>query len=205
MTVRVCILDYGSGNVKSVYNLVSLIAENVIISNSVAVIQAATHIILPGVGAFEAAMSKIRNSLPLRMIEHEVFNSHKPFMGICVGLQVLADTGMEFGEHSGLGWIPGEVQRLNTTGLPLPHIGWNDIHIQHASPLFLDVRDHQDLYFAHSYIFKPVFEENILATTWYGEEFACVLGKDNLFGVQFHPEKSQKAGRLLIQNFLNIR
>ncbi|MFH1148452.1 MAG: imidazole glycerol phosphate synthase subunit HisH [Pseudomonadota bacterium] len=202
MATRVCILDYGSGNVKSVYNLVTTLAEHVEISNEPRAIQEATHLILPGVGAFGASMIKIKNRLPLGIIETDVRNG-KPFLGICVGLQVLAEKGYEFGEHPGLGWIPGIVDRIDSHGLPLPHIGWNDIMIKGNSPL-LQGLNKQDFYFVHSFVFRARSDDSVMATACYGEEFACVLNKGNVYGVQFHPEKSQKAGRVLVQNFLRL-
>ncbi|MCI0577812.1 MAG: imidazole glycerol phosphate synthase subunit HisH [Chloroflexi bacterium] len=201
---KVCILDYGSGNVRSVYNLLSSLTDEVMISNDVQRIREATHLILPGVGAFGASMVKIRKRLPLDVLEEEVFNGHKPFLGICVGLQMLAEKGYEFGEHEGLGWLPGTVNKLEPQGLPLPHIGWNDIHIACSSPLLNHLEGNADFYFVHSYVFRPARAENVLATTHYGEAFASVLGNGNIYGVQFHPEKSQKAGKLLIQNFLSL-
>jgi glutamine amidotransferase len=205
MTVKVCILDYGSGNVKSVFNLLSSITDDVKISNDISIIEKATHLILPGVGAFGASMSKIKKKLPLDIIENEVFRSKKPFLGICVGMQVLAEKGFEFGEYDGLGWLSGNVIKIDSKDKPLPHIGWNDIQIKHPSPLLHNFDNNQDFYFAHSYAFKTLSDENILATTNYGEEFISAANKENIFGVQFHPEKSQKAGKMLMLNFLSLR
>ena len=150
----VCILDYGSGNVKSVFNLFSSIAEHVVISNDPKEIQQATHIVLPGVGAFSAAMRKIRERLPLDLLKKVVVNEKKPFLGICVGMQVLATRGMEFGECPGLGWIEGSVEIINAKQLPLPHIGWNNISGKQDSPLLVGLGDEPDFYFVHSYAYR---------------------------------------------------
>jgi glutamine amidotransferase len=202
--VKVCILDYSSGNVGSVLNLFKALLKNVTVSSDEAVIRESTHLVLPGVGAFGACMNRIHESLPLTTIEEEVFGKKKPFLGICVGLQVLADTGFEFGEHKGLGWIPGSVRKLEAGDLPLPHIGWNDIHMVRPCPLLEHFQDKQDFYFVHSYVFAPTKEKHIVATTTYGENFPSILNHDNIYGVQFHPEKSQKAGMLLIRNYLQM-
>jgi imidazole glycerol-phosphate synthase subunit HisH len=199
---RVCILDYGSGNVGSVFNLVSMLAKDVRVSNAVNVLRDASHLILPGVGAYGAALEKIRNRIPLEALEEEVLRKRKPFLGICVGMQVLGDKGYEFGEHAGFGWIPGEVRLLKSGSHPLPHIGWNDILPKADHPLFSGCDSNRDFYFVHSYVFHPRHNESVLATTEYGETFVSAIHQENVLGVQFHPEKSQKAGRRLIRNFL---
>jgi imidazole glycerol-phosphate synthase subunit HisH len=196
-------LDYRSGNVKSVYNLVSYLGYDVIVSNEKAVIESATHIILPGVGSFGAAMEKITTQIPLKVLEYEVFNNKKLFLGICVGMQVLVEKGYEHGEHHGLGWIPGTVEKLPVENLPLPHIGWNDIIIKKDSDLFTDLDDIKDFYFVHSYAIKTD-DCYIFTETNYENNFCSSIKKENIYGVQFHPEKSQKAGQKLIQNFLTI-
>ena len=204
---RVCILDYGSGNVKSVYNLIASLAPHVTISNEVAGIEAATHIILPGVGAFAASMRRINDKLPLDVLRQQVLVQKKPFLGICVGMQVLMETGLEFGETPGLGWLPGRVEKLESGGMPLPHIGWNNISVDKSKPLIpllagLDADP--DFYFVHSFICRPQDPALVQATTDYGQQFCSVIARDNIFGVQFHPEKSQRAGIRLAKNFLAL-
>jgi glutamine amidotransferase len=201
---RVCILDYGSGNVKSVYNLFTSLSEQVKISNTPADIEDATHVVLPGVGAFAASMRRIQERLPLDVLERVVRQQGKPFLGICVGMQVLADTGHEFVEAAGLGWIPGRVDKLDTRGQPLPHIGWNDVTIRRPSPLLAGLENAPDFYYVHSFVFRPHNEDAVLATTGYGEQFCCALNHENIYGVQFHPEKSQRAGVKLAKNFLAL-
>jgi len=203
-SVRVCILDYGSGNVRSVYNIVSYLRYAVEVSNSAESIRAATHIILPGVGAFGAAMEKIRSFIPLDVVDEVVREQKKPFLGICVGMQVLADKGYEHGEHAGLGWIPGEVKRLQTNGLALPHIGWNDISFDPAEPLFKKFAAIRDFYFVHSFAFDACDRSLVIAEAEYGQLFTAAVRSDNIYGVQFHPEKSQKAGQLLLKNFFDL-
>ena len=202
MAARVCILDYGSGNVRSVFNLVSQLAKDVQISNAPEVLRSATHLILPGVGAFGAAMEKIRSQIQVDVLEEEVIHKGKPFLGICVGMQVLANRGFEFGEHVGLGWISGTVSRLACGSLPLPHIGWNDVVPRIEHPLFTGSETNRDFYFVHSFAFQPQEDTAVLATTDYGEIFTSAIQQDNIVGVQFHPEKSQKTGRRLIRNFI---
>lgn len=200
----VCILDYGSGNVKSVLNLFSSLAKHVVVSNDPAEIQQATHIVLPGVGAFGAAMRKINEKLPLEVLEKVVLGGKKPFLGICVGMQVLAVRGMEFGECQGLGWIGGVVEKIDSKHLPLPHVGWNNISAKRPSPLLTGLGDDPDFYFVHSYAFCTESEQDTLATTHYGKEFCSVVQRENIHGVQFHPEKSQRTGIKLAKNFLSL-
>jgi imidazole glycerol-phosphate synthase subunit HisH len=200
---RVCILDYGSGNVRSVFNLLCTISPQVDISNDPEAIRSATHLILPGVGAFGAAMKRIRAQIPLDVVEDEVLRQRKPFLGICVGFQVLADKGHEFGEHDGLGWLGGSVDRLESGDLPVPHVGWNSVEVDGESSGLLDgIQAGEDFYFVHSFVFRPSRQSDVVSTTDYGETFASAASRDNIHGVQFHPEKSQRAGRRLIENFL---
>ena len=200
----VCILDYGSGNVRSVFNLFSAITDRVKVSNEPSAIRDASHLVLPGVGAFGAAVRKIMDRIPVDLVQEQTV-SGKPFLGICVGMQVLADIGTEFGEHRGLGWIPGQVTRLNSGDLTLSHVGWNDIQPVRSDPLLAGLEDAADFYYVHSFVFRPASEEHVLATTRFGESFAAAVRKDQLFGVQFHPEKSQHAGLRLVRNFLGVR
>ncbi|MDP2669390.1 MAG: imidazole glycerol phosphate synthase subunit HisH [bacterium] len=201
---KICILDYGSGNVRSVFNILIALGVSPVVSNKTEDIKDSSHIILPGVGAFGASMEKIKKAIPLNALENEVLKNQKPFLGICVGMQVLADRGFEFGEHTGLGWISGTVEKLDAGAYPLPHIGWNGINIINDTPLLKGFNSNQDFYFVHSYVFKEKNHANVIAKTEYGENFNSVISKDNIFGVQFHPEKSQKAGKILLQNFIDL-
>ncbi len=199
---RVCILDYGTGNVGSVFNALEPLAASVKISNAPADIADATHVVLPGVGAFAAAMTRIKERFDLDRLDRDVRRAGKPFLGICVGLQVLAERGHEFGVAGGLGWLKGEVRRIECGDLPLPHVGWNSIEGATAHPLMRRFYTTPDFYFLHSYCWSGAEPADVVARCGYGEEFPCVLARDNVMGVQFHPEKSQKAGRVLLENFL---
>jgi len=203
MGPSVCILDYGSGNVKSVANLFGFLKVEHIISNTESSIHEATHLVLPGVGAFGAAITKIRQSIPIEKLTASVLVDRKPFLGICVGMQVLAETGEEFGSHSGLGWIAGRVRRFRDCGYPVPHIGWNEVRRTRARSL-LGEHEAMDFYFVHSYLFDPRDSTDVEAISEYGERFPSIIRRDNIVGVQFHPEKSQKAGMLLLTNFLRL-
>ncbi len=200
----ICILDYGSGNVRSVYNVLEHLGHNAIISNSKEVIRNCSHFILPGVGSFTSAMKNIDSNIPFDQLENEVVNKGKPFLGICVGMQVLANHGYEFNKCEGFGWIPGIVNRLNVTDLPLPHVGWNDITIKKESQIFDNLKEYRDFYFVHSYAFDVENNEHVLASSNYGKEFNSIICKDNIYGFQFHPEKSQRAGQLMLNNFIKI-
>jgi glutamine amidotransferase len=202
---KVCILNYGSGNVKSVYNLFSSIIDNVKISNDIKEIKNASHLILPGVGAFGAAMHNIKKYIPLEALENEVLQKKKPFLGVCVGMQVMASNSLEFGDNLGLNWIPGTVCKLSTASLPLPHIGWNNLSFLKKSEILDGVNEELDFYFVHSFKYELDNKNFLLATTEYGENFPSIINKENLYGVQFHPEKSQIAGKKIAINFLKIK
>jgi len=199
---KVCILDHGSGNTNSVKNIITYLKYDVIVSNQEVDILKCTHLLLPGVGAFGASMDRIKKRIPLKILESEVIKYEKPFLGICVGMHILADVGFEFGKDSGLGWISGKVEKLDSNGLPLPHVGWNDVRVKKESELVTGLNKNNDFYFVNSYAFKADNSENVVAETEYGSWFTSIIQKDNIFGVQFHPEKSQKAGQLLLKNFL---
>jgi glutamine amidotransferase len=201
--IKICILNYGSGNVRSVKNIFTFLGAEPIVSCRADDIRAASHLVLPGVGSFGVSMEKIHSKLPLNILEKEVLDKKKPFLGICVGMQILAERGYEYGEFDGLGWIPGTVRKLDSNGLRLPHIGWNNINTDQKSVLFEDFEKGPDFYFIHSYVFEPEDKAIIIATSDYGEIFCSAIQKENIFGVQFHPEKSQKAGMLLLLNFLD--
>lgn len=203
MEQKVCILDYGSGNVRSVANLLTFLKVAHVVSNEPAELAAATHLILPGVGAFGASMQKICERIDLKLLTQAVFERRAPFLGICVGMQVLAQSGHEFGTHPGLGWIRGRVRRFQQSELPVPHVGWNEVRRVRADSL-LGEHDKLDFYFVHSYVLEADDPGDVEATTTYGETYPSIVRRDNILGVQFHPEKSQKAGMLLLTNFLRL-
>ena len=203
MTSKICILDYGSGNVASVYNMVSRLSSATI-SNNVSDLENANHIILPGVGSFGASIAKIREKIPLDTL-FSVLERGKPFLGICVGMQVLAEFGSEFGKYEGLSLIPGTVDELNSVSEKIPHIGWNNIQIQQNHPLINGITEKDDFYFVHSFALNPSDPKMNIATTNYGVNFTSVIARENIMGVQFHPEKSQTSGLKVLTNFLGIQ
>ncbi|MDB2418976.1 imidazole glycerol phosphate synthase subunit HisH [Amylibacter sp.] len=200
--MKCCILDYGSGNVKSMLNMLESMQYDAIISNKIGEIQRCSHIILPGVGSFGSAMKNIQNNLPLDALYEKVLNENTPILGICVGMQVLASFGEEFGVNVGLGWIPGKVVKLNNQNLPLPHVGWNNVEIKKETELLRGLPVNSDFYFTHSYKFVLDNDAHEVAKTSYEDNFTTIVQKDNIFGVQFHPEKSQRAGQILLSNFM---
>ncbi len=202
-TPKICILDYGSGNVKSVLNAFKRLEVDAVISNEKNVIQNSSHLILPGVGSFGAAITKIRASIPMELVVSEL-KSGKMFLGICVGMQVLAEKGYEDGAHSGLELISGNVNKLKVD-LPLPHVGWNNLSIRRSHEIFSGLPDQPDFYFVHSYAVNVLNDLEILADTEYGVDFHSAVCKENVIGVQFHPEKSQQNGLRLLRNFVGMR
>ncbi len=206
----ITIIDYGSGNLRSAAKAFEHVVQKspgakVIVTNNPADLEKATHIVLPGVGAFgdcAAGLAKIPGMVAA--LEKQVLQNKKPFLGICVGMQLLADIGHEYGEHKGLGWIKGEVRRINPSdkSLPIPHMGWNGLAAQKKLPLLNNIKS--DVYFVHSYQFICANNDNLVATCDYGGQITAVIAKGNIMGVQFHPEKSQTAGLTLIENFLKV-
>ena len=201
--IKICILDYGSGNVGSISNLLKYLKYDSVISNNIEEIKNASHVILPGVGSFGSSMSKINEKIPINILKHEIVQKGKPFLGICVGMQVLTESGFENGNYKGLGWIKGTVRKLEAKNLPLPHIGWNSIRVSVNNLLTKNLEDIDDFYFVHSYHCE-IDNKYIISNTTYGQTFCSMLNYNNIYGVQFHPEKSQKAGLKIIKNFINI-
>lgn len=197
----ICLLDYGAGNLRSVRNAIDYLGYDCVVSDSPADISKASHLIIPGVGAYPAAMNKLRERDLLATI-HDFANSGRPLMGICLGMQILSDIGLEYGQTEGLSLIPGQVERLPEEDLVLPHVGWNSLELHWDHPCFERIKTGLDFYFVHSFCYRTS-PEFALATTEYGVNFASVVAKDNVLGVQFHPEKSQDAGLRLIENFLD--
>ncbi len=199
--INICILDYGSGNVMSVLNAFLSLGYNATISNQNNIIINSSHIVLPGVGSYGSSMEKLKKKLDISIIQKQVHEIKKPFLGICVGMQLLSDFGNEFKNTKGLGWIQGHVDKINTKK-KLPHIGWNKIKILKNSKLLDKINDKMYFYFVHSYRYNCKNEKNIIANTEYDSFFPSIINLKNIFGVQFHPEKSQKAGLLLLKNFI---
>jgi glutamine amidotransferase len=200
----VAIIDYGMCNLDSVSRAVEECGGKAIITDQEREIEKATHIILPGVGAFGEAMRNIKTRMLDEILGEQVFEKQIPFLGVCLGLQLIASVGTEHGQFSGLGWIPGSVERLvpvaNDTRVP--HIGWNEVYFKYDSPLFQGISSGRDFYFVHSYHICPEDRSQIVAYTPYCGEFVSAINRDWIYGVQFHPEKSQKVGFQVLRNFL---
>ena len=202
MKRQILILDYGSGNVKSVFNICKYVEEDTLISNNIEDIKKCSHIILPGVGSYKASMNKIKKNLPLEEIMNQIINKKKPILGICVGMQVFANVGYEFEKCNGLGLIDGSVKKLETNKYPLPNIGWSNIKVERDNILFKRLEEDNSFYFVHSFAFIPKNDDKIIASSFYEKKFVCAIQKENIFGVQFHPEKSQKSGIQLLKILL---
>ncbi len=204
----IAIIDYGMGNVRSVYNTIEYIGEEAIITSDPSEINDASHIILPGVGAFGDAMTNLAKRDLIDVLRQQVFEKGKPFLGICLGLQLLAKFGHEHGFHNGLGWLDAEVIKfkLEGTSLKIPHMGWNDIKLMVDHPLFSGLNEDQTaFYFVHSYHIVCSNEKNVVAVCNYGYDFAAAVYEDNFIATQFHPEKSQENGIQVMENFVNWR
>lgn len=206
---KIGIIDYGVGNLRSVQNAVQYGNKEVSCSliRDPNELKDFSHIILPGVGAFENAIQKVR-AVGFDEALHEVVEAGHLLLGICLGMQLLANRSYEFGEHEGLGLIPGEVKSLKegTASLRVPHIGWNSVEFQSEDhPLFQGLESGSDFYFVHSFYFSCLSEEHVLGVTDYGRNFSSVVGTKNVFGAQFHPEKSQEMGLQVIKNFLDMK
>ncbi|HIO61251.1 MAG TPA: imidazole glycerol phosphate synthase subunit HisH [Deltaproteobacteria bacterium] len=196
------IIDYKVGNLHNLKNALDYSGvENRLVSKADDV-RNADRILLPGVGAFAPAMEQLRESGMLEVLQEKV-EAGTPLLGICVGAQLLMDESEEDGTHAGLGWIPGKVKRFQHN-LKIPQMGWNQVSQQKNNPLFQEVADEMHFYFVHSYHLNPENSEHVLGLSNYGYDFASVVCKDNLWGVQFHPEKSQNAGLQLLKNFCTL-
>lgn len=201
--MSVYMIDYGMGNLLSVKRAFEKCGADVIITQNPAELLQASHIVLPGVGSFRDGMKNLRENYWVEILNQIVRENRVPILGICLGMQLLADKGYEVEETKGLGYIPGKVV-LMQAGVKerIPHVGWNEVHIKNESSILNGIKDKTDFYFVHSYHFDVERQENIVATTPYGGDFVSLVNKDLVFGTQFHPEKSQKAGFQLIKNFL---
>ena len=208
--MNVTIVDYQSGNISSVINSFKEAAKNKInleVTSNLNKIKSSDKIVLPGQGSFKSCVDALKkiNGL-IDELENFAINKKKPLLGICVGLQMFADVGYEETETKGFGWISGKVSKIdNQKGkFKLPHIGWNEIKILKNSKIFKDIKNESHMYFVHSYEFIPEDKSVISATTDYSSEIVCSVKKENLFGTQFHPEKSDKDGLKVIKNFLDL-
>jgi len=210
----VALIDYGSGNLRSAQKALARAAgergtgQDVVVTSDAQIVATAERIVLPGVGAFADCMSGL-SALPgmVQALNDTVIARGTPFLGICVGMQLMSQVGREFGDHTGLGWIEGEVLKLapSDTALKIPQMGWNELNLTRDHPLFAGIPSGSHAYFLHSYAMKPARASDILATTDYGGAVTAAVARDNFAGMQFHPEKSQAVGLTLLGNFLGWR
>lgn len=202
----VAIIDYGMCNLDSVSRAVEECGGYPLVTDQKREIESADRIILPGVGAFPDAMSNIRQRFLDHILREQVLERHIPLLGICLGMQLLASRGLEFTETDGLDLVPGVVDRFDTAheDIRIPHVGWNEVYPTRSSVLFNGIPAGKDFYFVHSYHFRPSDDADILATTPYGAGFVSAVQHDLIFGIQFHPEKSQRMGFALLKNFLSV-
>jgi imidazole glycerol-phosphate synthase subunit HisH len=203
--MRVLIVDYGMGNLGSLRRSLEECGASVSISTNPADVTSSSHLIVPGVGAFPDAMRNLRERGWVPELEAAV-KANVPLLGICLGMQLLAEKGYEGEETTGLGFVPGVVRRLEPASrdVRLPHVGWNEVHQVQEGPLFAGVRDRADFYFVHSYHFVTTRPEDVLTTTDYCGGFVSTVHAGTAFGVQFHPEKSSRAGFQVLRNFLKL-
>lgn len=202
----IAIIDYGLGNLASVLNAFESLGIPAKITQDPEEIRRADKIILPGVGAFEEGINNLKRSGLVEVLNDEILVKKKPFLGICLGMQLICKKSYEGGEFEGLGWIDAEVVKFNfinnkSEKLRIPQIGWNDVKCDLQSPLLKDGRETQTFYFVHSYYLKPQNNRIIIGTCNYGLNFCAILQQENIFGVQFHPEKSQFEGLEILRKF----
>jgi len=199
----IAIIDYGAGNLRSVRNALTYLGAQVITACAPDQLAGAEKIVLPGVGAFGAGIGALRSAGFEAPIKAAV-EVGTPLLGICLGMQFLFESSDERGQHQGLGVLPGRVTRFVSTDLKIPHMGWNCLDVQQANPLLEGVSSGAYAYFVHSYYVEAADPGDVLATTNYGIPFAAVIGRDNVFGIQPHPEKSQSVGLRILKNFVEM-
>jgi len=208
--MNITIVDYSSGNISSVINSFKEVCKNkckINVSSDLKIISSSDKIVLPGQGSFKSCIEALNNIKDLNeILKQFVFDKKKPLLGICVGMQMFADVGFEETETKGLGWISGKVSKINNQNgkFKLPHIGWNEIIITKESNIFKNIENKSHMYFVHSYEFIPKEKNVISSTTDYSTNIVCSVEKENIFGTQFHPEKSDKLGLKFIENFISI-
>lgn len=205
--MRIGIINYGMGNLGSIHNALESLGAEPFIAHEPVQLHSAERIILPGVGAFAVAMKHLEAANWIPAIKHAVQEQQRPLLGICLGMQLLLSSGDEGGPCRGLDLIGGEVKMLELadSSLRIPHVGWNEVDYTSDSPIFGGIPDRSDFYFVHSYAAVPRESKDIIARTEYGANFVVAVRRANVFGVQFHPEKSSTPGRKLLQNFLEYQ
>jgi imidazole glycerol-phosphate synthase subunit HisH len=201
----VTLIDYGVGNIKAFAHIYERLNVPVSIASTSAEIKSATHLVLPGVGAFDWAMTKLNNSGMRDALDYQVLEKGTPVIGVCVGMQMMSK-GSEEGKLGGLGWLDAQVVKFKPRSnqlTPLPHMGWNDVLPKKSNGIFENLKGPR-FYFLHSYIVVPGDDANISAITHYGYSFACAVQRGNVYGTQFHPEKSHQWGISLLRNFVSV-
>lgn len=201
----ITIIDYGAGNLQSIYNAFEALGEKTAIVREPSKLREAKAIVLPGVGAFGDGINNLEKLGFINALNEEIIDNKKPYLGICLGMQFLSEKSFEHGEHKGFGWINGVVKKIEPAEkqFKVPHMGWNDVKILKRNVLFTGLDENPVFYFVHSYFFDVKEENAISSTCWHGEMINASLEKDNIFAVQFHPEKSQTAGLKLLKNFID--
>lgn len=200
---KIVIIDYGVGNVRSVGNALAALGYDCMVSRHTRDIRSAACLVLPGVGAFSEGMKNLKDLGLMSALDQAVKAKKKPILGVCLGMQLLADSSEEGGVHQGLGYIPGRVVKFDEKTTPrIPHVGWNTLKITKRKPLFERTLPEANFYFDHSFYFM-CDRKNVLATCSYGTEFVAAVKSGNIYGVQFHPEKSQANGLKLLRSFFN--
>ena len=204
---KVVIIDYKMGNLRSVQKAFEKVGCDALVTSDHYIIRDAEKIVLPGVGAFKDGMKHLEELGLIDILNQEIITKKKPFLGVCLGMQLIATKSYEQGETKGLGWIDAQVLKFDFSNsskkLKVPHVGWNNVDFKNKNILFNDISNNSDFYFVHSYYFKTQ-EDVVTSTTDYGFDFASSVNKDNIFAFQFHPEKSQTVGLKIIENFVNL-
>jgi glutamine amidotransferase len=208
----IAVIDYGMGNLRSVQKALEIVGARAVVTRNPKDILSAKSVVLPGVGAFKDCMTHLRE-FNLVDVVHKSIQSGKPFLGICLGLQLLFHQSQEFGQVPGLEILPGDVvgfaekmpERAKGSALKIPHMGWNTVQVKKSNPLFKSIPDNSYFYFVHSYFVVPKRSDDIATTTEYGIEFVSSVHHENIYAFQFHPEKSQKLGLTLLKNFSELR
>ncbi len=200
----IAIIDYGMGNLRSVQKGFERVGHQAVVTSDPAQVAAAQKVVLPGVGAFEECIAELRRRNLVKSVR-EAIDAGKPFLGICLGLQLLFDVGYENGRHEGLGILPGEVVRFDLPkGYAVPHMGWNQLTIRRPAPILDGIAEGTYVYFVHSYYVVPKDAQVIATETDYGKPFCSMIWRDNVFATQFHPEKSQSEGLRILRNFAEL-